>query len=107
MNEVELPFRISGVTEVAREFELEVLQRRSSETKVSLEVPSAIAGQLDIAEFQLPSRPRLSLGRVRLTYRPRHQCSFRVMNASAGDEIAIRQLYRGEELGRVTFRFQS
>lgn len=55
----------------------------------------------------LPMRPTLPLPRVRLAKKARHVCRLdfgEVPRGTVPPRLAIRQLYRGTEVGRVTWQ---
>jgi hypothetical protein len=60
--------------------------------------------------LSLPPQRRLSFGRIRMPAKASDSGGFRLTGVSAlrnGDSLAIRQLYRGEEVGRVTWLFET
>jgi serine protease len=61
------------------------------------------------ARIHLPAVPRLALCSVRLACGARHRCRFLVQGTEGmkqgGHGVAIRQLYRGQEVGRVSWQF--
>ena len=123
-NRTELPFFIAGTPKGDRErvFDLEILQRLPLGAETYLEIPYALAGQLGAERrftvderrdktivLRLPSQPCLRLCRVSLGAGQRLRAKFFVRGApgmeKGGHGIAVRQLYRGQEVGRVTWQF--
>ncbi|MCP3964046.1 MAG: S8 family serine peptidase [bacterium] len=117
----ELPFFISGTPEGDRQrmFDLEILQRLPAGAQVSLEVPYALAGQIRAdrrfsvekrlertIRLRLPPQPCLRLCRVKLGAGQRLLAKLHVRGAAGlGHGVAVRQLYRGREVGRMTWEF--
>ncbi len=119
----EFAFLIAGAPDRARVFDLEIIQRLPKGAEVWLEVPLALAGRLtegqlwhpkidrkrQVARLRLPARPRIPLCWVRLGARARYPSRFLVRGPKGmeqgGHSIAIRQLFEGEEVGRVTWQF--
>ncbi len=119
----EFPFLIAGAPDRARVFDLEIIRRLPRESKVWLEVPLALAGKLtegrlwqtkidrkrQVVRLRLPSQPRIPLCGVRLAAGARYASRFLVQGAKGmeqgGHSIAIRQIFEGEEVGRVTWQF--
>jgi serine protease len=115
-----LDFLIAGSPDEARIFDLEVIQQLPEGIKVELEVPKALLGVLPKAALQLgaidtrSSRARLALPfarslplcGVRLGAAARYRCRLRVRGGpglSRGiHRVAIRQIFEGIEVGRVT-----
>jgi hypothetical protein len=61
------------------------------------------------AQILLPSLPRISLGRLRLGKGDRPHCQLMLTPGKTkiawGHGAAVRQLYRGQEVGRVVWQF--
>lgn len=61
------------------------------------------------AEMVLPSLPRIALGKARLGKGDRFPCRLSLIPGKTritwGHGVAVRQLYRGEEVGRVAWQF--
>lgn len=120
---VELPFLIAGAPDHARIFDLEILLNLPRGAEVWLEVPLILAGKLtrgrllltkidrkeQFTRLRLPAQPRIPLCGVRLAACGRYRSRFYVRGAKGmergGHSIAIRQLFEGEEVGRVTWQF--
>jgi subtilisin family serine protease len=116
-----LAFFLAGTTDRAREFDLEVIQRLPEGATVSLHLPQGLAAKLlqrqpglrppqsaDPGEVSLPQRRSTRFSRVRLPERLCAPARFEVTAASGhdlaeGHSLAIRQLWRGEEVGRITW----
>ncbi len=112
-----LAFFLAGTPDRTREFGLEVIQRLPAETEVKLHLPQPLAAQLHQRQpglaihegtLTLPRRRGTRFGRVRL---PRNLCApalFEVTTDSGrpleeGHSLALRQVWRGEEVGRITW----
>jgi hypothetical protein len=116
-----LDFLIAGSPDAARQFDLEVIQRMPQRARVELEVPLALLAVMPKTGFvsrkvdrrtgrarlMLPSTRGLPLCSVRLSAAARHRCRLLVHGdpALAGGlhRIAVRQIFDGIEVGRVTF----
>ncbi|MCP4898326.1 MAG: S8 family serine peptidase [bacterium] len=118
----ELAFAVTGTPDLARTFDFEIIRQLPRGTRVELDAPLALASRLarrrlwkcvpegqDEARLLLPSLPRLEISRLRLLAGARFECRFRVSgkDLEVGDALAIRQLYRDEEVGRITWRLSS
>lgn len=120
-----LKFQVNGARDAPRAFELQVTQRLPQGVTVQLEAQLGLAlkfsrGRLwevrrrnppndDKAILYLPRQPRLRLGVVTLPPTIDFPCSFKLRRAGrvkAGHSLAIRQLYRGQEVGRITWNFR-
>ncbi len=118
---VEAKFMIVGAPDRARVFDLEITQRLPEGMQIWLELPLALFAPLRRAGFVkakfdkkqqrvrvlLPSVRSLWIRKVRLGPSARHHCNF-VFPGAKGLEhglhtVAIRQIYRREEVGRVTW----
>jgi serine protease len=116
---VTLAFLIAGAPDQTHTFALEVLQRLPAKVGVRLEVPSGFAAKLrqrqpwvanGSAALALPPRPRTVFPGVSLAAGTCIRAAFKVKVASPahlvhGHSLAIRQLWRGEEVGRITWWF--
>jgi hypothetical protein len=112
-----LAFLLAGTPDQTRHFDFEVIQRLPAGTEVTLKLPSALAAKLrqrlpwltnGSGGLKLPRRPRMALGQVALAPGPCAYVAFRVTGQRAllkGHSLAIRQLWRGEEVGRITWWF--
>ncbi|HSF38886.1 MAG TPA: S8 family serine peptidase [Thermoanaerobaculia bacterium] len=123
VQEMTLAFLIAGTPDQARHFDFEVIQRLPEKAEVALEVPLALAAKLrqrlpwlpngpeDLKKglLKLPRRPRTALGRVALAPGACAPAAFKVVAGPSpllrGHSLAIRQLWRGEEVGRITWWF--
>ena len=132
----ELDFSICGTPEGdrGRFFDLEVFQQLPEGAELCLDVPLTLAPALHVAwepevvekqqldgegnqetkkylRYCLPALPRFPFCRVPLAAGTDHACSFVVrgieMVDPGGNAIAIRQLFRGQEVGRVSFVFKA
>ncbi|HUP42229.1 MAG TPA: S8 family serine peptidase, partial [Thermoanaerobaculia bacterium] len=113
-----LGFLIAGTLDRERDFDLEVIQRLPQGTKVDWVLPDGLATKLAQRQpgllfatprtLTLPERRSTRFSRVRL---PKGLCAparFDVTGSGgigAGHSLAIRQLWRGEEVGRITWHF--
>ena len=113
-----LGFLVAGTLDREREFDLEVIQRLPQGATVEWFLPSGLLAK--VAQRQpallMGEPPRLSLPERRLTRfsrvrLPKGLCAparFDVTGAGSlgpGHSLAIRQLWRGEEVGRITWHF--
>jgi len=119
-----LPFIIAGAPDIAREFDLEIILRLPKGARARLEVPLGLARRLirdrrwevkvdkdkQVAQLRLPSQGRIPLCWVKLAAGAKYRSRFLVGGAKGmergGHGIAIRQMFEGEEVGRVTWVFQ-
>lgn len=118
-----LGFQIGGAPDKTRVFDFEILQRLPRGAQVWLELPLGLAykfaeGRLwrmeidrkrQVSRIQLPTEPRTPVCGVRLAAGTRLEARFLVMGPrrgrSIGHNLAIRQLFDGFEVGRVTWQF--
>jgi hypothetical protein len=117
-------FVIRGAGEEASTFTFEILQRLPRGAQVGLEVPRALALQLRRFEYLRPMPGHEARDTVRLLVRPRrflrlkdleletregYSCVLRVDFpkgiAFEGQNLSLRQYYRGKEVGRLTWEF--
>lgn len=115
-----LSFFLAGTTDRAREFDLEVVQRLPEGAAVRLHLPQGLAAKLlqrqpglrpppsnVSGEIGLPRRRSTRFSRVRLPKRLCAPARFEVTTSgqglAEGHSLAIRQLWRGEEVGRITW----
>ena len=122
-------FWMRGAPDQARVFDFEILQRLPPGVRLHLDIPPALVGALrgpfskwhtswndePRVALALPAMHKLLLPRVRLGADARHPCRFvlllddpgpRVQLERAFGSIAIRQLYQGQEVGRITWSFR-
>jgi serine protease len=113
-----LAFLLAGTPDRSRQFDFEVIQRLPAQATVTLKVPDALAAKLRqrqpwlanvLGNLTLPHRPRTTLGPVALAAGVCAHAAFQVQIGSVallrGHSLAIRQLWRGEEVGRITWWF--
>jgi len=114
-----LDFLVAGSPDAARVFDLEIQQQLPPGVKVELEVPKALLAVLPKTGFAsrkldersarlgLPLVRGIPLCGVRLGARARHRCRLLVRGAPGLSRglyrLAIRQLFNGVEVGRVTW----
>jgi hypothetical protein len=117
-----LPFLITGTPDRARAFDFEIVRRLPRGVTVQLELPRDLARRIgaavpwkveaprkgDRATIALPGLPRLPLCGLSLPRGARLPARFLLRGAKPeqmqGASIAIRQLYEGEEVGRITWQ---
>lgn len=109
-----LPFVIAGTPDRTRLFDFEVIQRLPEGATVTLQVPTALDAKLRqrqpwIGSGSLPARPRTAIRGVALPAGTYANASFTVQAPagalSSSHSLAIRQLWHGEEVGRITWYF--
>lgn len=113
-----LPFFIAGTPDRARLFDFEVIQRLPEGATLTLQVLTALDAKLRqrqpwlgdrAAPLFLPKRPRTAIQGVALAAGAYADASFTVQAAAdtlkGSHSLAIRQLWRGEEVGRITWYF--
>jgi hypothetical protein len=117
----QLAFAVTGTPDLARTFTFEFIRCLPRAAEVELDAPLALAfhlarrrlwkstprGQKE-ARLVLPRVPRLRIERLRLPAGARFPCRLRISGSGIedNDSLAIRQLYKGEEVGRITWRFR-
>lgn len=112
-------FLFTGAPDQPRTFDFEIVQRLPAGAQVQLSVPQALAVKLRQSQpwkldgavpIELPPDPRLTFQRIRLARGSRCESSLTLVPGEAvikkGHSIAIRQLYEGKEVGRMTCYFQ-
>jgi len=117
-------FIVAGAPDRSRVFDLEVLQRLPRNAQAILEMPVQLFAGLPRNAFlgvkidrkeqyvrvSLAHLRRLELSNVRLRKGARHRCRLIVTglkgNQALGHSVAIRQLYEGQEVGRITWVFR-
>ena len=120
-----LPFQFAGAPDRARPFEFEILQQLPRSAKVWLDIPMTMAkpflhGQKLEYTFNrkkhsvklcLPTRPNMKIPAIYLGKGARIKAKLVIhgmkKHVQPGNKIAIRQLYKGEEVGRVTWQFHN
>jgi serine protease len=115
-----LTFWIAGTPDRARYFDFEVIQHLPAGAMVALQVPPALAAKLHQRQPWLgdgaglwPKRPRIAIRGVELAAGTYAKAEFTVTvqpgspRLETGHSLAIRQLWRGEEVGRITWFFES
>jgi hypothetical protein len=119
-----LPFIIPGAGDRPRQFQLDAMARLSGGSKLALDVPVWLARGLtpqrkDLVELKsdkekraripLPNTKAHTIGKLTIDAKAVAHVELVVEIPSEHQdevqEVAIRQLYRGREAGRVTFRF--
>lgn len=116
-----LAFLLAGTPDRARRFDFEVLQRLPEGAKVTLKMPPALVAKFrqrqpwnlnGSGDLKLPSAPRVAFKRIELSPGCCARAAFHVETTGTspllrGHSLAIRQLWRGEEVGRITWFFIS
>jgi serine protease len=114
-----LPFVIAGTPDQTHVFDLEVLQRLPEKATVTLQVRPALEAKLrqrqpwaggTAGNLILPQKPRTLFNRIQLAAGAQAGATFLVAAGpnhplAAGHSLALRQLWRGEEVGRITWYF--
>ena len=111
-----LAFLIAGTPDQGRYFDFEILQRVPPGVQVTLNVPPALTAKLrqrqpwltSAGGLMLPTRPRTTIGPVKLAADTCIPAAFELAGAGSlrnGHSLAIRQLWNGEEVGRITWWF--
>ena len=113
-----LTFWIAGTPDRARHFDFEVIQRLPAGATVTMQMPPALAAKLHQRQpllkengglLALPRRPLTAIRGVELAAGTYAGATFTVNPGSsaltASHSLAIRQLWRGEEVGRITWFF--
>ncbi|HEX7182280.1 MAG TPA: S8 family serine peptidase [Thermoanaerobaculia bacterium] len=113
-----LSFCIASTPERAHVFDFEVIQRLPAGATVTLQVPNALAAKLRQRQpwlkggsgpLSLPQRPRTAICGVQLAAGACADATFTVTAGgpplTTGHSLAVRQLWRGEEVGRITWIF--
>jgi hypothetical protein len=111
-----LPFHVTGANDRPRVFTLNLTTGPAMGTGSYLTMPLALWGRLsggdldgleletlDTGHVRVPLRSDISLGNVMLGTKDSYECELHIDSlASEGGELAIRQLQKGDEVGRVT-----
>jgi serine protease len=117
-----LAFLITGTPDSIRHFDFEVIQRLPAGATVQLAVPDALAAKLrqrqpaltstaggTTGPLTLPRRPRTAIRGVELAAGACSPATFTITPGTGplatGHSLAIRQLWKGEEVGRITWWF--
>jgi hypothetical protein len=111
-----LNFCITGTPDLAHVFDFEVIQHLPAGAQVNLQVPPGLAAKLRQRQPLLrgngdvPARPRTPIKGVQLAAGACAAAVFTVhpntgSPLAIGHSLALRQLWRGEEVGRITWYF--
>src|SRR5829696_1784867 len=118
------PLIIAGAPDRSRYFDLEIIQRLPQDARAVLEVPLGLYGHLrrdsflkaeldrrkKVARIYLPLMRRLPFSDIKLPKGARHRCRLILTGMEKknawGHSVAVRQIYEGQEVGRVTWFFQ-
>jgi hypothetical protein len=116
-------FDVAGAEDRARLFAFEVERRLPEDAGLELEGPVGLLARLrgenpwelaygekrDTGRLILPARPRIRLGEVRIPRGGRLSCALTIRRQKGkvvyGHGVAIRQLYKGDEVGRINWQF--
>ncbi len=116
-------FKLAGAEDRALPFAFEVERKLPADAVLEMEGPLGLLLRLkgenpwelvqdkkrDKAQLTLPALPRIILEEVRLPRGGRLLCSFKIHLRKGkvvyGHGVAIRQIYRGEEVGRINWQF--
>jgi hypothetical protein len=112
-----LPFFLAGTPDSQRRFTFEVVQRLPAGSEVFLTVPEALEAKLrrtkpllgsPPGKLRVPRQPRTVVPDVALPAGCRARASFAVKGTAPGQghSLALRQLWKGEEVGRITWYFR-
>jgi serine protease len=119
------PFMIRGAPDSRRTFDLEILQEPAGKVEIDFEVPLELSRGLvgapmpkpvidkerQVAVFRLPRKRTLKVPGVVLQARAAFPCRF-VIRGAAPDTgrlptVAIRQVFKNVEVGRVTWAYRT
>jgi serine protease len=116
-------FRMTGAEDRARAFDFEVERRLPVDADLILEGPYELLallrgdnqwklsrdGRKGNGRLHLPALPRITLNGITLPRSARIACRFRIRPGKGavvyGHGVSIRQLYKRQEVGRITWQF--
>jgi hypothetical protein len=116
-------FKLVGAEDRARPFAFEIERRLPEDAVLELEGPLGLLVRLrgenpwklvqdkkrEKARLTLPALPRIMLEKVRIPRMGRMPCVFKIRLRKGkvvyGHGVAIRQVYKGEEVGRINWQF--
>jgi hypothetical protein len=116
-----LEFLVTGAPDTLRSFDLEILQRLPSDADVVLEMPLALFTLVDpsssltadinrkVARINLPHLGSVPFEDIQLSSGAEHRCRLILTNVegiTSGHSVAVRQIFEGQEVGRVTWFVQ-
>jgi hypothetical protein len=114
-------FLVSGAPDAIRSFDLEIIQRLPPDTEVVLQMPldlftlvdpsSSLTAETDRygARINLPHLAAVTIENLQLSSRTDYRCRLILTNVrgiTSGHSVAVRQLFEGQEVGRVTWVVQ-
>jgi hypothetical protein len=117
------PFKLAGAEDLALPFAFEVERKLPADARLELEGPLGLLvrlrgenqweivqdNQSKMARLILPVLPRIRLEEMRIPRGGRLPCAFKIHPRKErivyGHGVAIRQLYKGEEVGRINWQF--
>jgi hypothetical protein len=116
-------FKLAGAEDRALPFAFEVDRRLPADAVLEIEGPLGLLVRLkgenpwklvqgkknEKARLTLPALPRIMLEEVRIPRKGRLPCAFKIRTLKGkviyGHGVAIRQIYKGEEVGRINWQF--
>ncbi len=116
-------FLVTGAPDTIRSFDLEIIQRLPSDANVVFEVPLALFTLIDtsssltadvdrkrqVASITLPHLSSVPIEDIQLSRGAEHRCRLILTNVggiTSGHSVAVRQMFEGQEVGRVTWFVQ-
>ena len=118
--ELEIPFFLSGFPNTAARYDLEVHSQLPAGVPFQLVMPDDLAfklyqkstwlGPIQVGGPIPPYEPCSCFRNIYLPQGARHLIQLKILNKKnlrTGHSIFIRQLYRGEEIGRITWYFKA
>jgi len=118
-----LEFSVTGAPDTIRSFDLEIIQRLPSDANVVFEAPLALFTLVDpsssltadidrkrqVASITLPHLSSVPIEDIQLSSGAEHRCRLILTNVegiTSGHSVAVRQIFEGQEVGRVTWFVQ-
>jgi serine protease len=119
------PFKIMGAPDSQRVFDFEIVRDPGDRTIIDFEVPltlkrrfptaalpkPTVDNERKVAIYRLPRRRLLPISHVTLPARATFECRFVIRGAPPGAKqlptVAIRQLFKRFEVGRVTWAYRT
>lgn len=118
-----LEFSVTGAPDTIRSFDLEIIQRLPPDANVAFEVPLALFTLVDpsssltadvdrkrqVARITLPHLSSVPIEDLQLSSGAEHHCRLiltSVEGITSGHSVAVRQMFEGQEVGRVTWFVQ-
>ena len=116
-----LEFLVSGAPDTIRSFDLEIIQRLPSDANVVFEMPLDLFTLIDPSSFptakidpkgahiNLPHLASVPIEDIPLSTRTDYRCRLILSNVegiTSGHSVAVRQIFEGQEVGRITWFVQ-